>query len=150
MHNYENGALTVTISPNDHDQGHQTIAAMLIQTVEPSKLLWARMNLVEKASDKMSNISATALVVILFVCMAKGMFLCCGRCHTTAPQSQESEIKTSRGVNKVGDSGLVQLQLELLDWGKLEQSQHFYEMVHGWLRNENGSATTRASRLGKT
>ena len=123
---------------------------MLIRTVEPSELLRAQRNLVEKASDETSNVGVTASVVILFVRMAKGMFLCCGRCRTTAPQSQESEIKTSRGVNKVGDSGLVQLQLELLDWEKLEQSQHFYEMVHGWLRNENGSATTRASRLGKT
>jgi len=74
-------------------------------------------------------------VPLLFVRMAKGMFLCCGRCRAVVPESSVPEDETVEGVSKVGDWGLIQLQLELLDQEKLQHSTDFVTMVHNWLGN---------------
>jgi hypothetical protein len=133
--------MTWYLRENDWNGGTSTLAQKLAGV--------AQRDLAEKASDRISNASIetsnivmASSVAILFVRMAKGVFLCCGRCRAIAPQSQEAEFETSRGVNKVGDWGLVQLQLKLLDWGKLEPSQDFCDIVQGWLGNENESDTS--------
>ena len=92
-------------------------------------------------------------VPVLFVRMAKGVFLCCGRCRVITTESQESENETLEGVSKVGDWGLIRLQLELLDWDKLQLSHDFVNMVQTWLekaRDESADEGSRSKRRGTT
>ena len=75
-------------------------------------------------------------VPVLFVRMAKGVFLCCGRCRAVPSGTHEPEDETAQGVNKVGDWGLIQLQLELLDREKLQRSEDFVNMVQSWVKRD--------------
>jgi hypothetical protein len=92
-------------------------------------------------------------VAILFVRMAKGVFLCCGRCRAIPTGSHQPENEVIDGVRKASDWGLFQLQLELLDRGKLKDSGDFIKMVCNWLGNGRDSdieSSNMSHNRGKT
>lgn len=95
--------------------------------------------LAKKLVHSTDGVAGSRNVAVLFVRMNKGMFLCCGRCRAIATEIGAPEDETVEGVSKVGDWGLIQLQLELLDREKLQESNEFVKMVQNWLGNASAS-----------
>lgn len=93
-------------------------------------------------SELILGSTKVAPVVVLFVRMARGMYICCGRCRVVISEIHEKD------PSETPERGLVELQLELLDWDMLELSTDFADMVEGWVgpnRNERGDAKSSSS-----
>jgi prolyl-tRNA editing enzyme YbaK/EbsC (Cys-tRNA(Pro) deacylase) len=60
---------------------------------------------------------------ILFVRMNRGIFLCCGRCRVQPPISSDEKAESTSWP-------LVRLNLELLDWEKLQTCEDFQKMAN--------------------
>jgi hypothetical protein len=86
--------------------------------------------------------SESPSVPVLFVRMAKGIFLCCGRCRAIVDKTEVPQDETMEDVHKTGDWGLVQVRLQLLDREKLQSSDEFVSMVKEW---PDGRGTAKSS-----
>jgi prolyl-tRNA editing enzyme YbaK/EbsC (Cys-tRNA(Pro) deacylase) len=137
--------MTWYLRENDWNGGTSPLAQKLSGMAQKDLAGKASEVISNESADEMSTVGRASSVVILFVRMAKGVFLCCGRCRAIALQFQEAELETFGGVNKVGDWGLVQLQLELLDWEKLQPSKDYVDIVQDWLGNEESDARGSAN-----
>ena len=98
--------------------------------------------LAQKLIQSNQEESESPSVPVLFVRMAKGIFLCCGRCRAIVDKTQAPQDETVEGVHKTGDWGLVQVRLQLLDREKLQSSDEFVSMVKDW---PAGRGTTPSS-----
>jgi prolyl-tRNA editing enzyme YbaK/EbsC (Cys-tRNA(Pro) deacylase) len=86
--------------------------------------------------------SESPSVPVLFVRMAKGIFLCCGRCRAIVDKTEVPQDEKMEDVHKTGDWGLVQVRLQLLDREKLQSSDEFVSMVKEW---PDGRGTAKSS-----
>jgi prolyl-tRNA editing enzyme YbaK/EbsC (Cys-tRNA(Pro) deacylase) len=139
--------MTWYLKESDWNGGTSVLAQKLTGMAQKDLAGKASAVISNESADEMSTLGRAPSVAILFVRMAKGEFLCCGRCHAFAPRSHEAELETLGGVEKVGDWGLVQLQLELFDWEKLQPSEEFVGMVQDWLGNGESYVSRKSEPL---